>query len=34
MFIENLKSIVITLVTVLIFISAVELISPNNKMKK
>lgn len=34
MFIEILKNIVITLVTVLIFISAVELISPNNKMKK
>jgi len=34
MFIETLKNIVITLVTVLIFISAVELISPNNKMKK
>ncbi|RII33297.1 stage III sporulation protein AF [Clostridium chromiireducens] len=34
MFIENLKSIVTTLVTVLIFISAVELISPSNKMKK
>jgi stage III sporulation protein AF len=34
MFIETLKNIVITLVTVLIFISAVELIAPNNKMKK
>ena len=34
MFIEMLKSIVISLVTILIFISAVELISPNNKMKK
>lgn len=34
MFIETLKSIVINLVTVLIFISAVELIAPNNKMKK
>ena len=34
MFIETLKNIVITLVTVLIFISAIELISPNNKMKK
>lgn len=34
MFIETLKNIVITLVTVLIFISAVELISPNNKMRK
>ncbi|OOM80995.1 stage III sporulation protein SpoIIIAF [Clostridium puniceum] len=34
MFIETLKNIVITLVTMLIFISAVELISPNNKMKK
>ena len=34
MFIETLKNIVITLVTVLIFISAVELISPNNKMQK
>jgi stage III sporulation protein AF len=34
MFIEALKNIVTTLVTVLIFISAAELISPNNKMKK
>ena len=34
MFIETLKGIVTTLVTILIFISAVELISPNNKMKK
>lgn len=34
MFIEALKNIVITLVTILIFISAVELIAPNNKMKK
>jgi stage III sporulation protein AF len=34
MFIETLKNIVITLVTVLIFISAAEIISPNNKMKK
>ena len=34
MFIETLKNIVITLATVLIFISAVELITPNNKMKK
>ncbi len=34
MFIENLKNFVTTLVTMLIFISAVELISPNNKMKK
>ena len=34
MFIETLRNIVITLVTILIFISAVELISPNNKMKK
>lgn len=34
MFIGTLKNIVITLVTMLIFISAVELISPNNKMKK
>lgn len=34
MFIETLKNIVITLVTMLIFISAVELVSPNNKMKK
>ena len=34
MLIETLKNIVITLVTILIFISAVELISPNNKMKK
>lgn len=34
MFIETLKSIVVNLVTVLIFISAVELIAPNNKMKK
>lgn len=34
MFIEALKNIVITLVTVLIFISAVEILAPNNKMKK
>lgn len=34
MFIETLKSIVINLVTVLIFISAVELMAPDNKMKK
>jgi stage III sporulation protein AF len=34
MFIETLKNIVITLVTVLIFISAVEIMTPNNKMKK
>lgn len=34
MFIETLRNIVITLVTMLIFISAVELILPNNKMKK
>jgi stage III sporulation protein AF len=34
MFIGTLKNIVITLVTMLIFISAVELIAPNNKMKK
>ena len=34
MFIEALKNIVITLVTILIFISAVELIAPSNKMKK
>lgn len=34
MFIETLKNIVITLVTVLIFISAVEIMAPNNKMKK
>ena len=34
MFMETLKNIVITLVTVLIFISAVELVTPNNKMKK
>jgi len=34
MFIETLKNIVVTLVTILIFISAVELIAPNNKMKK
>lgn len=34
MFIDTLKNIVITLVTILIFISAVELIAPNNKMKK
>lgn len=34
MFIETLKNIVITLVTMLIFISAVELIAPDNKMKK
>lgn len=31
---ETLKSFVTTLVTVLIFISAVELLAPNNKMKK
>jgi len=34
MFMETIKNIVITLVTVLIFISAVEIMSPNNKMKK
>lgn len=34
MFMETLKNIVINLVTVLIFISAVELIAPDNKMKK
>lgn len=34
MFIETLKGLVTTLVTILIFISAVELIAPNNKMKK
>ncbi|WP_297422187.1 stage III sporulation protein AF [Clostridium sp.] len=34
MFIESLKSFVVTLVTALIFISAVELISPDNKIKK
>ncbi len=34
MFMESLKNIVITLVTVLIFISAVEILAPNNKMKK
>jgi stage III sporulation protein AF len=34
MFIETLKNIVITLVTMLLFISAVELIAPDNKMKK
>lgn len=34
MFMETLKNFVITLVTMLIFISAVELIAPNNKMKK
>ena len=34
MFIEALKNIVVTLVTILIFISAVELIAPSNKMKK
>lgn len=34
MFIEALKNIVITLVTVLVFISAVEILAPNNKMKK
>ena len=33
MFIETLKNIVVTLVTILIFISAVELIAPSNKMK-
>lgn len=33
MFIETIKNIVITIVTMLIFISAVEIISPNNKMK-
>ncbi|WP_202127898.1 stage III sporulation protein AF [Clostridium sp. C2-6-12] len=31
---ETLKSIVITLVTMLVFISAVEIITPDNKMKK
>lgn len=34
MFMDTLKNIVINLVTVLIFISAVELIAPDNKMKK
>lgn len=34
MFMETLKGLVTTIVTVLIFISAVELIAPNNKMKK
>lgn len=34
MFMDTLKNIVITLVTVLIFISAVEILAPNNKMKK
>ncbi len=34
MFMETLKSIVITLVTMLVFISAVEIITPDNKMKK
>ena len=34
MFIETLKNIAITLVTILIFISAVELIAPDDKMKK
>lgn len=34
MLMGTLKNIVITLVTMLIFISAVELIAPNNKMKK
>lgn len=34
MFIYVLKNIVITIVTVLIFISAVEIMVPNNKMKK
>lgn len=34
MFIDVLKNIVITIVTVLIFISAVEIMVPNNKMKK
>lgn len=34
MFMEALKNIVITLVTVLIFISAIEILAPNNKMKK
>ncbi|AGF56504.1 stage III sporulation protein AF [Clostridium saccharoperbutylacetonicum] len=34
MFIDVLKNIVITIVTVLIFISAVEIMVPSNKMKK
>ena len=34
MFMETLKGIVVNLVTVLIFISAIELIMPSNKMKK
>lgn len=34
MFMETLKNIVTTLVTMLIFISAVELIAPDDKMKK
>lgn len=34
MFIETLKGLVTTLVSVLIFISAVQLIAPNNKMQK
>lgn len=34
MFIETLKNIVTTLVTMLIFISAVEIIAPDDKMKK
>ncbi|MFT8348285.1 stage III sporulation protein AF [Clostridium saccharoperbutylacetonicum] len=34
MFIDVLKNIVITIVTVLIFISAVEIMVPNDKMKK
>ena len=34
MFMETLKNIVKTLVTMLIFISEVELIAPDNKMKK
>lgn len=34
MFVETLKNIVTTLVTMLIFISAVEIIAPDDKMKK
>lgn len=34
MFMDELKGLVTTLVTILIFISAVELVTPNNKMKK
>lgn len=34
MFMNELKGLVTTLVSILIFISAVELVAPNNKMKK